>query len=490
MDDQHDSDPFCLELVLNGVKLAPLLESVQAMEGTLFFHPQKKGNTTFKFDLVQRALRGCLEWAKTSSPEDVREQNDLQQLAAIRAWTCTPVCYVVNFVLRDPHRTAKSVQPVLLYVRLFFTGLHALPRTDAYIIVDATLYRGENSVMTTWDAKMVPGGNIMFVVPTSFSSDPAVVQNFTDQGPRTVIIIHGASGWKLAAFSPYDEAEVLVEPVSKFRVIKAEKFDAHHRDVQMGEVKEGLHRVEGHVLPGVALLEGSPVKENEAESFYKWQWREEEQQYGTPLIEDLKPDPYTDEEWEARGKKVPQNDKALRMSVLGKGAFMSTIRMATPNGVRYAVKVVERDDMEIQGITEEHVRKEARVLRLMRHKHVIRYISLLETDERMGLVMELAEGGSLADLIKARGSVQVEVVWAIAGQLASALAYIHLQGIVHRDVKADNILLAHADGTQPVCVKLADFGVSAVLATVAGSALQSKVGTPVYLAPERGNEQA
>ena len=51
----------------------------------------------------------------------------------------------------------------------------------------------------------------------------------------------------------------------------AEKFDAHHRDVQMGEVTAGLHRVEGHVRPGVPLLEGSRVKEAEAESFRQWQ---------------------------------------------------------------------------------------------------------------------------------------------------------------------------------------------------------------------------
>jgi hypothetical protein len=59
---------------------------------------------------------------------------------------------------------------------------------------------------------MVPGGNFSFFVPTSFSLNPAVVQRFKDEGARTVFIIHDASGWNLAAFSPYDEVEVLVEP--------------------------------------------------------------------------------------------------------------------------------------------------------------------------------------------------------------------------------------------------------------------------------------
>jgi hypothetical protein len=54
-------------------------------------------------------------------------------------------------------------------------------------------------------------------------------------------------------------------------VIAAEMFDASHRDVLMGEIKQGLHRVEGRVRPGVELLEGSQVKKYEAESYRKWQ---------------------------------------------------------------------------------------------------------------------------------------------------------------------------------------------------------------------------
>jgi serine/threonine protein kinase len=112
------------------------------------------------------------------------------------------------------------------------------------------------------------------------------------------------------------------------------------------------------------------------------------------------------------------------------------------------------------------------------------------------LVMELAEGGSLADLITSTKTsvsgqgVQMGEVLEMTGQLTSALGYIHGQGIVHRDIKADNILLAHTNGAGPLCVKLADFGVAAVLATVAGSNLLSKVGTLDYFSPERGKDMA
>jgi len=218
-------DPFLFELLLNDVDVTSLPVAVKDMEGALFYHPARQKDVRFRFDRISDDVNGCLQWAETSSPEDVRHKIDLQQLAAIRAWTCTPVCYVLTSLLRDPHRSRQSVQPVLRYARLFFAGLHALPRTPQYIIVDATLYRGEYGVMTTWETKMVPGGNFSFFVPTSFSLNPAVVQRFKDEGARTVFIIHDASGWNLAAFSPYDEVEVLVEPVSSYIVIKAEKFD-------------------------------------------------------------------------------------------------------------------------------------------------------------------------------------------------------------------------------------------------------------------------
>jgi hypothetical protein len=62
-----------------------------------------------------------------------------------------------------------------------------------------------------------------------------------------------------------DEDEVLLEPVSKSQVSQDEKFEVHHGKVEMGEVRPGLHRVEGHACPEVALLEISRVKEYEAE---------------------------------------------------------------------------------------------------------------------------------------------------------------------------------------------------------------------------------
>jgi tRNA A-37 threonylcarbamoyl transferase component Bud32 len=165
---------------------------------------------------------------------------------------------------------------------------------------------------------------------------------------------------------------------------------------------------------------------------------------------------------------------------------------------RFAVKVFSVDRMRNLHIRKEDVRREASTLDMLRHKNVIRYFGLVETDDEMALVMELASGGSIANFIakraNGRGAETDELfknmLFEMLVQIADALDYMHSQGIVHRDIKPDNILFAHAEGTGPLCIKLADFGVAAVLNTVAGSALMSKVGTPAYFSPERGNDKA
>jgi serine/threonine protein kinase len=155
------------------------------------------------------------------------------------------------------------------------------------------------------------------------------------------------------------------------------------------------------------------------------------------------------------------------------------------------VKVFSVEKMEDLQIREEDVRREASTLGMLRHKNIIRYFGLVETDDEMAIVMELALGGSVANFIAKRANAlgaETRELFEILVQTADALDYIHSQGIVHRDIKPENVLLAHAEG--PLCIKLADFGVAAVLNTVAGSALMSKTGTLPYFSPERGNEQA
>jgi eukaryotic-like serine/threonine-protein kinase len=103
-------------------------------------------------------------------------------------------------------------------------------------------------------------------------------------------------------------------------------------------------------------------------------------------------------------------------------------------------------------------------------------------------VMELVKGESLAELLARRGALPIPEVVAIAGPLASVLSAAHAAGIVHRDVKPANVLLADGDeGEGHDVVKLADFGIAKRFDDLEGSvtATGMVVGTPRYLAPEQ-----
>ena len=120
-------DPFFFELLLQDQPLVGLQEAARAMHGVEFLHGGTGKTQRFDFEVIKQTLAVCFEWAQDHGPEDARSALGVQQLAAVRAWTATPMCYVLTSVLRSPGRTRESVQPVLPFARLLFTALHRLP---------------------------------------------------------------------------------------------------------------------------------------------------------------------------------------------------------------------------------------------------------------------------------------------------------------------------------------------------------------------------
>ena len=129
-------------------------------------------------------------------------------------------------------------------------------------------------------------------------------------------------------------------------------------------------------------------------------------------------------------------------------------------------------------------------------------VTVLDFDVSIGslayLVMELLEGRSLADEIKALGKLPADRCRQIAATVADVLAEAHREGIVHRDVKPSNVFLHRPKGADEDVVKVIDFGLAKLTDTVLGS-LDSEglrrtatgvlVGTPAYMAPERFNAE-
>ncbi|MDQ2852578.1 MAG: serine/threonine protein kinase, partial [Actinomycetota bacterium] len=127
--------------------------------------------------------------------------------------------------------------------------------------------------------------------------------------------------------------------------------------------------------------------------------------------------------------------------------------------------------------------REGRIAARLTHPHVIAMYDVALDGGEPWLVMEYLPSQSLAAVLKARGPLPAAEVARIGAQLSDALAAAHQVGIVHRDVKPGNVLIAEGgDGSQTV--KITDFGISHAYGDVTLTQTGILHGTPAYLAPE------
>ncbi|HEY9414221.1 MAG TPA: protein kinase [Pseudonocardia sp.] len=151
-----------------------------------------------------------------------------------------------------------------------------------------------------------------------------------------------------------------------------------------------------------------------------------------------------------------------------------------------AVKVMDgrlASDEAFRGRLEREARAMARIEHpcvVDVHDHGEQYAGDHDPSPVVYLVMELVTGATLRDLLTERGALTVPEAFAVLEPVLGALAAAHHQGLTHRDVKPENVLISHTGA-----VKVADFGL--VTAAAAGSATRSGVimGTPAYLSPEQ-----
>jgi serine/threonine protein kinase len=123
--------------------------------------------------------------------------------------------------------------------------------------------------------------------------------------------------------------------------------------------------------------------------------------------------------------------------------------------------------------------REGRIAARLQHPNAITVYDVTEDGGQPWLIMEYLPSDSLAAVLNARGTLPPREAARIGAQIAAALTAAHAAGIVHRDVKPANVLLAE-DGT----VKITDFGISRAAGDVTVTATGMLAGTPAYLAPE------
>jgi serine/threonine protein kinase len=169
------------------------------------------------------------------------------------------------------------------------------------------------------------------------------------------------------------------------------------------------------------------------------------------------------------------------VSLVGRGA-MGVVWLARDERLERDVAIKElrpEGTDEGGGDVTKRAMREGRIAARLRHPNAIAVHDVITYDGRPCLVMEYLRSESLAEVTATRGGLPPARVAAVGAQIAAALADAHANGIVHRDVKPDNVLLT-TDGT----AKITDFGVSRAAGLAAVTATGILAGTPAYLAPE------
>lgn len=129
--------------------------------------------------------------------------------------------------------------------------------------------------------------------------------------------------------------------------------------------------------------------------------------------------------------------------------------------------------------------KEGHATRSIRHPGVVRVLSVEEPSEEPPFItLEALRGESLGEYLRREGTVPVDLGLVLARQAAAALAAVHAAGVVHRDIKPDNLFLVGAPESPP-SLKLLDFGMARFDDECASEESTSVLGTAQYMAPEQ-----
>ncbi|XP_049861728.1 serine/threonine-protein kinase 33-like [Schistocerca gregaria] len=167
---------------------------------------------------------------------------------------------------------------------------------------------------------------------------------------------------------------------------------------------------------------------------------------------------------------------------LGRGKFGVVMRVrAQLTGLCWAIKVIEKSQAKNQGM--KLLEREIRILRLISHPNIIYLEKVYETPKNLYLVLELCTGTLAKEFYERRPFSEADTREVIR-KLASAVAYLHSNGIVHRDLKLENILLTTNpdDPEDKLYIKVTDFGQSVVRSGVAyDQMLHERCGTMAYM---------
>ncbi len=150
-------------------------------------------------------------------------------------------------------------------------------------------------------------------------------------------------------------------------------------------------------------------------------------------------------------------------------------------GEDVAIKMMHPELLTADDTAIQRLKAETRLARRISHRNVVRTHDFGESDGACYVTMEFVEGMTVRQLLDTRGRLGVPAAIAIGAQLADALEVAHRQGVIHRDIKPQNLLL-DAEGV----LKVMDFGIARLVEhTTVLTQAGMVVGTPAYMSPEQ-----
>ncbi|XP_044852790.1 serine/threonine-protein kinase SIK3 isoform X4 [Mauremys mutica] len=161
---------------------------------------------------------------------------------------------------------------------------------------------------------------------------------------------------------------------------------------------------------------------------------------------------------------------------IGKGNF-AVVKLATHlvTRAKVAIKIIDKTQLDEENLKK--IFREVQIMKMLCHPHIIRLYQVMETERMIYLVTEYASGGEIFDHLVAHGRMAEKEARRKFKQIVAAVHFCHCCNIVHRDLKAENLLL-----DANLNIKIADFGFSNIFTP--GQLLKTWCGSPPYAAPE------
>ncbi|GMM27904.1 protein kinase [Martiniozyma asiatica (nom. inval.)] len=169
-------------------------------------------------------------------------------------------------------------------------------------------------------------------------------------------------------------------------------------------------------------------------------------------------------------------------STLGEGEFAKVKlgwRKDGKNPSQAAIKLIKRESIPQGSEKENKIHREITALKKLRHPNIVRLVEVLQNDKYIGIVLEYASGGELFEYILEHRYLKESMACKLFSQLVSGVDYMHAKGVVHRDLKLENLLLDKHKN-----IIITDFGFNNTFGHGGSDLMKTSCGSPCYAAPE------